>query len=105
MRLDWREYSVDLDEFTHYEPPHQDLRCLQIQLYASLVLKELILPTSSSACLFFLFLFTMFCRIVFLRLDDIEMRRPSHLSLLFFLTMSVYVVLSIGCLDISTHSH
>ena len=23
------------------EPPHQDLRCLQIQLYASLVVKEL----------------------------------------------------------------
>ena len=26
----------------HYEPPHQDLRCLQIQLFSSLVLKELI---------------------------------------------------------------
>ena len=25
----------------HYEPPHQDLRCLRIQLYLSLVLKEL----------------------------------------------------------------
>ena len=23
------------------EPPHQDLRCLQIQLYASLVVKEI----------------------------------------------------------------
>ena len=26
----------------HYEPPHQDLCCLQIQLFASLVVKELI---------------------------------------------------------------
>ena len=26
----------------HYEPPHQDLRCYQIQLFSSLVLKELI---------------------------------------------------------------
>ena len=25
----------------HHEPPHQDLRCLQIQLFASLVVKEL----------------------------------------------------------------
>ena len=25
----------------HYEPPHQDLRCLQIQLFSTLVLKEL----------------------------------------------------------------
>ena len=34
--------SVDLDEVAQYEPPHQDLRCLQIQLFLSLVLKELI---------------------------------------------------------------
>ena len=33
--------SVDLDEVAHYEPPHQDLRCLQIQLFSSLVVKEL----------------------------------------------------------------
>ena len=32
--------SVDLDEVAHYEPPHQDLHCLQIQLILSLVLKE-----------------------------------------------------------------
>ena len=25
----------------HYEPPHQDLRCLRIQLFASLVVEEL----------------------------------------------------------------
>ena len=25
----------------HYEPPHQDLRCLQIQLFLPLVVKEL----------------------------------------------------------------
>ena len=25
----------------HNEPPHQDLRCLQIQLFSSLVVKEL----------------------------------------------------------------
>ena len=29
--------SVDLDELAHHEPPHQDLRCLQIQLFSSLV--------------------------------------------------------------------
>ena len=34
--------SVDLDEVAHNEPPHQDLRCLQIQLFSSLILKELI---------------------------------------------------------------
>ena len=26
----------------HCEPPHQDLRCLQIQLFSSLVIKELL---------------------------------------------------------------
>ena len=31
--------SVDLDEVAHYEPPHQDLHCLQIQLFSSLVVK------------------------------------------------------------------
>ena len=29
---------VDLDEGAHNEPPHQDLHCLQIQLFLSLVL-------------------------------------------------------------------
>ena len=33
--------SADLDELAHFEPPHQDIRCLQIQLFASLELKEL----------------------------------------------------------------
>ena len=33
--------SVGLDEVAHYEPPHQDLPCLQIQLFSSLALKEL----------------------------------------------------------------
>ena len=33
--------SVNLDEVAHNEPPHQDLRCLQIQLFSSPVLKEL----------------------------------------------------------------
>ena len=32
---------MDLDEVAHFEPPHQDLHCLQIQLFSSLVLKEL----------------------------------------------------------------
>ena len=32
-----------MDEMAHYGPPHQDLRCLQIQLFSSLVVKELIL--------------------------------------------------------------
>ena len=32
---------VDLDEVAHHEPPHQDLRCLQIQLFLILVLKKL----------------------------------------------------------------
>ena len=41
-----------LDEVAHNEPPHQDLRCLQIQLFSSVVLKELIevsLKTGSTA--------------------------------------------------------
>ena len=33
--------SVGLDEVSHYEPPHQDLCCLQSQLFSSLVLREL----------------------------------------------------------------
>ena len=33
--------SVDLDEVAHYEPPHQDLCCLQIKLLSSQMLKEL----------------------------------------------------------------
>ena len=32
---------MDLHEVAHYEPPHQGLRCLQIQLFSSLILKEL----------------------------------------------------------------
>ena len=32
---------VDLDEVAHYEPRHQDLHCLQIQLFLSLEHKEL----------------------------------------------------------------
>ena len=33
--------SVNLDEVAHDEPPHQDLRYLRIELFSSLVLKEL----------------------------------------------------------------
>ena len=33
---------MDLDEMAHDEPPHQDLHLLQIQLFLSLVLKEII---------------------------------------------------------------
>ena len=32
---------MDLDAVAHYEPPFEDLCCLQIQLFSSLVLKEL----------------------------------------------------------------
>ena len=38
--LKTRGQTVDLDEVAHYEPPHQDLYCLQIQLFLSMVLKE-----------------------------------------------------------------
>ena len=31
---------MDPDEVAHYEPPHQNLRCLQNQLFSSLVLKS-----------------------------------------------------------------
>ena len=41
--------SVDLDEVAHYEPPHPDLRCLQIQLFSSLVVKELNLARKADA--------------------------------------------------------
>ena len=46
---------------THYEPPHQDLRCLQIQFFSSLSLKELKLDLS----------------IIYLRLD----RSPTNLDM------------------------
>ena len=35
-----RANSVDLDEVAHDEPPQQDLRCLQILLFSSLVVIE-----------------------------------------------------------------
>ena len=57
--------SVDLDEVTHHEPPHQDLRCFQIQLFSSLVLKELKYIGTPSYFLPFLFrkiqFFVFFC--------------------------------------------
>ena len=31
----WRANSVDLDEVAQFEPPHQHLRCLQVQLFSS----------------------------------------------------------------------
>ena len=34
----------------HYEPPHQDQRCLQIQLFSSLVVKELNVFFVSASC-------------------------------------------------------
>ena len=37
-----------LDEVARYEPPHQDLHCLQIQLFSSLVVKELNMSLQSS---------------------------------------------------------
>ena len=36
-----RANSADLHEVAHHEPPHKDQRCLQIQLFSSLVVKEL----------------------------------------------------------------
>ena len=36
-----RVNSVDLDEVAHDEPPHQDLHCLQSQLFSSLALEVL----------------------------------------------------------------
>ena len=41
LRIQRLEGSVDLNEVAHFEPPHQDLRCLQIPLFSSLVVKEL----------------------------------------------------------------
>ena len=34
--------SVDPDEAAHYEPPHLDLYCLQVQLFSVLVCKSTI---------------------------------------------------------------
>ena len=44
--------SVDLDEVAHHEPPHQDLRCLQIQLFSSLVHEQKELICYSIVCLY-----------------------------------------------------
>ena len=35
---DYRANTTDLDEAVHHEPPHQDLCCLQIQPFSSLML-------------------------------------------------------------------
>ena len=40
--------SVYLDEVAHFEPPHQDPHCLQIQLFSSLVVKELMHQQSAN---------------------------------------------------------
>ena len=47
---DYRANSVDLDEVAHDEPPHQDLRCLQIQIISSLVLEELSRALGKGTC-------------------------------------------------------
>ena len=39
-KIKFKPNSVDLDEVAHDEPPQQDLCCLQIQLFSSLVFKE-----------------------------------------------------------------
>ena len=39
---------MDLDEVAHNEPPHQDLRCSQIQLFSSHVPKVLNLFVSDA---------------------------------------------------------
>ena len=36
-----RVNTVDLDDAAHHEPPHQGLRCWQIQLFSPLEVKEL----------------------------------------------------------------
>ena len=47
MRIqDKNANSVDLDEVAHYEPPHQDLCCLQIGSFLSPVPKELIISVT-----------------------------------------------------------
>ena len=46
---DKRANSVDLDEVAHFEPPHQDLRCLHIHMYSPLVLKDLIIQHTHNA--------------------------------------------------------
>ena len=45
---DHRANSVDLDEVAHDEPPHQDLYCLQIQLFWSVLVKELMVHWTTS---------------------------------------------------------
>ena len=123
---------MDLHRVAHNEPPHQGLRCLQIQLFSSLILKELkgkilflfypitlegrrgttdefatipfhldlfsaalvelaksipvhslILSSHLFFCLpLFLFPFTVPCRIVFAKPEDLE-TWPNHLSFRF----------------------
>ena len=85
--------SVDLDEVAHYEPPHQDLRCLKIQLFSSLVVKELIelakaILVHSLILSFFLFFcqpllpfpFTVPCRIVFANQPGRVAQSVGHLT-------------------------
>ena len=42
-----------LDEVAHHEPSHQDLHCLQIQLFSSLILKELTSKTTVTEKMYF----------------------------------------------------
>ena len=47
---DKRANSVDPDEVAHDEPPQQELPCLQIQLFSSLVFKALTQDCTASQC-------------------------------------------------------
>ena len=44
--------SVDLDEVAHDKPPHQDLRCLQVQLFSSLVVNPIALRKAKTVYMF-----------------------------------------------------
>ena len=61
------QYSVDVDE----EPPHQALRCLQIQLFSFLVFKELRPPLGLPK--------TGPINGVVLLLNTVELKRLEHL--------------------------
>ena len=92
-----------IDEFATI-PFHLDLfSAALVELAKSIPVHSLILSSHLFFCLpLFLFPFTVPCRIVFAKPEDLE-TWPNHLSFRFFDQGQEFVIFSNGCLDLSAN--
>ena len=91
--------SVDVDEVALFELPHQDLHCLQMQLFSSLVLLKRVNIFFSPLLMssFSSFPFTVPCRIVFAKPEDHGVSEPPQFP--FLGQGQEFVIFSKSCLD------